>query len=135
MVEKCGICSFIKYPKNHLYATFIFISSTVLLSDGNPYKCCISTILNITTGSMLGLPLSAQYKSSTISYMWLKSIALSIFLSKWSDGTNSSMLNISICLRFSLPFTITFITAFIIPYFFKKAQLFAGLFRQTEIFL
>ena len=66
-VEKCGICSFIRYPKNHLYATSILISSTVLLSDGNPYKCYINTILNITTGSMLGLPLSAQYKSSTMS--------------------------------------------------------------------
>ena len=130
MVEKCGICSFIKYPGNRRYATFILISSTILLSDGNPYRCCINTILNITTRSMLGIPLSAQYNSSTISYMCVKSMALSIFLNKCSSGTNSSMLNISIWLRFSLCFTISFITAFIIPHICEKAQLLPDFFDK-----
>ena len=43
-----------------------------------------STILNSTTGFMLGRPLSLRYKSSTNSYTLLKSIAASICLSRWS---------------------------------------------------
>ena len=35
-------------------------SSAVRRSEGRPYRCWISTILNNTTGSMLGRPLSSQ---------------------------------------------------------------------------
>ena len=35
-------------------------SSAVRRRDGSPYRCWISTILNSTTGSMLGRPLSSQ---------------------------------------------------------------------------
>lgn len=59
----------------------------VHLSSGNnappiPYRCWIRTILNRTTGSRRARPLSSQYKSSTISYIFSKSTALSIFRSK-----------------------------------------------------
>ena len=56
----------------------------------------IIAILNSTTGSVLGLPLSLQYKSLTISYIFLKSTAASIFRSKCSFGTKSSMQIISL---------------------------------------
>lgn len=63
----------------------------------------------------------------------MKSIALSIFLNKWSAGTNSSMLNISTCSRFPLCFTITFITAFIISHICEKAQLFLDFFGSLDL--
>lgn len=56
----------------------------------------IIAILNSTTGSVLGLPLSLLYKSLTISYIFLKSTAASIFRSKCSFGTKSSMQIISL---------------------------------------
>ena len=57
-----------------------FTSSAVRRSEGIPNKFCISVILNSTTGSILGLLLSGQYKSSTNSYILLKSTAASFFL-------------------------------------------------------
>ena len=39
---------------------FALTSSAARRSEGSPYRCWISTILNSTTGSMLGRPLSSQ---------------------------------------------------------------------------
>lgn len=55
------------YPRNQRYAIFKPTSSAVCRKDDKPYRCWISTILNSTTGLMLGLPLSLLYNRSTIS--------------------------------------------------------------------
>lgn len=91
----------------------------------------LRTILKITTRSILGLILSEQYKSSIISYICVKSTVLSIFLNKCSDSTNSSILNISDCSLFSLPFTIIFHHHFYFTVNTQTTRLFAGPFSTS----
>ena len=108
-------------------------SSAVRRRDGSPYKCWISTILNSTTGSMLGLPLSSQYNGSTISYKRLKSTALSIFRSRCSFGTRLSIPTISTTSRSIFPrFSIFLTTTSIISYTCEKAQLSLDFFDRLK---
>ena len=94
---------------NQRYARFMLTSSNVRRKEGIPYMCWSKTILNNTTGSMLGLPLSLQYSFSTNSYIFLKSMAASIFRSKCSCGTMFSKLTNSSCPQFSVFFTSIFL--------------------------
>ena len=105
------------------------------------WKECRISLVQTKTKRALDLPITEEIGNAIIEYLkygrpkhivWLKSTALSIFLSKWSAGTNHSMLNISSWSRFSLPFTITFITASIIPYLRKKAQLLLDFFDRLS---
>ena len=74
--------------------------------------CCIIAALNSTTGSVLGLPLSALYSFPTMSYIFVKSTVSSIFRSRWFSGTRSSMQIISLWLLSFCSLLNIFITLF-----------------------
>ena len=92
------------------------------------------------TGSILGLPLSGQYFSSTSSYIKVQSMALSIKRSIWFLGTISSIQSIIICSLFlSEFFVIIENTALLIFVLYqkngrkhRKARLSPGLCLQSE---
>ncbi len=116
----CGICKAFLMLTLMKYSTFRVCS-----------RCCnffffgwVWSVkwLFIVVFSVFRYPYSINLQLSDIYiYICMKYTALSIFLSKWSAGTNSSMLNISSWSLCILSFTIIFITFFIIPLNTEKA--------------
>ena len=131
-MEKCGSSSLNVYFRNHRYATSVCALRSVPRSDAFPSRCWSSTILNSTTGSMLGRPSSLLYNGSTISYSLSKTTAASTFRSRCSGGTRLSVSTISITPRSSFPLSSISPHPFqpILPFLREKVCLLANFFDR-----
>lgn len=101
-----------------------------------PKRRCINFILNSTTGAVLGLSLSAQYKSLTMSYMW-QNLLLCLFFSVChlqeliSRYTSSHTCLVLLLLLSAFPIPYSF---YISLYLYKKAKLSLDFFDSLTAF-